>query len=205
MPASFTFGEEGSPLPPAPASPDLLAAAQAGDTVALNELVRAVAPSVVAWCTRLGGPGVVAEDAAQDVLVVLFTRLSSVPGAAGLRPWLWGVTRRVLSDHRKRAWVRRWVPGIFLDRPDPAAGPDHRHGLSEQARLVERLLDEMPVAQREVFVLCDIEGETDTAAADLLGLPLGTVKSRLRLARARFKAPAPLAASRHPRNAVEAP
>lgn len=179
---------------PAP-SPEVFAAARAGDPLAFDQLVRSQAASVLAWCTRLGGPGVQPEDAAQDVLLVLFTRFGSVPGPDDLGPWLWGVTRRVLADHRKRAWIRRWVPGVFLEPADSAAGPDHRCSLSEGSRMVQRILDELPIAQRDVFVLCDIEERTDLEAATLLGVPVGTVKSRLRLARARWDAAVLSAAS----------
>lgn len=173
-----------------PSAPDdrLLAAARGGDATALDELVRACLPTVLAWCTRLGGPRVAPDDAAQDVMLVLLSRLSTVPDPDHLRPWLYGVTRRVLADHRKRAWFRRWLPGVFVDVADRAPDPALRCELSELARAVQVAIDAMPLAQRELFVLCDVEQYTDTEAARMVGVPVGTVKSRLRLARARFRA-----------------
>lgn len=173
---------------PIPPTPHLLAAACDGDRAALEVLVRAWLPAVLAWCTRLGGPRVVPDDAAQDVMLVMMARLSAVSHPDDLRPWLYGVTRRVLADHRKRAWLRRWLPGVFLDVADLGADPALRCELSELARAVQDAVDAMPLPQREVFVLCDVEQHTDEEAAALVGVPTGTVKSRLRLARARFRA-----------------
>ncbi len=184
----------------------VLDAARTGDPQALAALVRVCLPAVLGWCTRLGGPGVGADDAAQDVMIVLMKRLSAVPDRDHLRPWLYGVTRRVLADHRKRAWLRRWLPGIFVDPPDRSPDPELRCELSERARRVQDAIDAMPPAEREVFVICDVEGSTDEEAAWLLGVPVGTAKSRLRRARARFAASAAaLDVPTRPRAVSEAP
>lgn len=168
-------------------APALLLAAQAGDPVALDALVRGCAPAVLRWCRRLGGPRVDADDAAQDVLVILFRQIGRVEGAGALGPWVFGVTRRVLADHRRRAWVARWLPGGLRERAD-ATTPHRRAVLGEAALAVQAALEAMPVAQREAFVLCVVEEHTDEEAAELLGVPVGTLKSRLRLARARMSA-----------------
>jgi RNA polymerase sigma factor (sigma-70 family) len=170
-------------------SPHLLVEARRGAPAAADRLVRAWLPKVLGWCTRLGGPAVVEEDAAQDVMIVLLRRLDDAPDALG--PWLYGVTRRVLSDHRRRAFVRRWLPGVVADLIDRGPRPDERLIRSEATREVQRILDTMPWVQREAFVLADIEGHTDVEVAALVGAPVGTVKSRLRLARARFAAALP--------------
>lgn len=164
----------------------LLHLARLGDPVAIDRLVRACLPTVLGWCTRLGGPSVADEDAAQDVMLVLVRRLDAAPDA--LLPWLYGVTRRVLADHRRRAFVRRWLPGVIVELIDGAPRPDERVMRDEAAAELQRVIDGMPWAQREVFVLADVEGHTDVEVAALVGAPLGTVKSRLRLARARLQA-----------------
>lgn len=161
--------------------PSTLTAAQAGDAVALDAVARLCAPYVLRWCRRLGGPRVIADDAAQDVLVVVFQRIRAVRTPDDLGPWVFGVTRRVLADHRRRAWVLRWIPGLSPDRGAPA-----RAELSCEASEVQELLERLPAAQREAFVLCAVEEHTDEEAAALLAVPVGTLKSRLRLARARL-------------------
>jgi RNA polymerase sigma factor (sigma-70 family) len=144
--------------------------------------VSACAPHVLQWCRRLGGARVDADDAAQEVLVVLFQRIGTVSSSRALGPWAFGITRRVLSDHRRRAWMRRWMPGAL---PDTADAPRQERSL--EAARVRAALDTLSASQREAIVLCDIEEYTDDEAALLAGVPVGTLKSRLRVARARLQ------------------
>jgi RNA polymerase sigma-70 factor (ECF subfamily) len=142
---------------------------------------------VLQWCRRLGGPTVDPDQAAQDVYIVVLQRIHTVERPGQLPSWLFAVTRRVLAQHRRKAWVRRWVPGLAPDGPDPRPGPSAAAGLSERARLVHALLAELPEELREVLVLCDVEERSDPEVADMLGLKVGTAKSRLRRARMRFR------------------
>ncbi len=73
------------------------------------------------------------------------------------------------------------------DRPDDSPGPEVRAQISETGRRVQQVLESLGAADREVLVLCDLEGRSGTEVSILLGLPLGTVKSRLRRARERFQ------------------
>jgi RNA polymerase sigma-70 factor (ECF subfamily) len=161
--------------------------ARRGDAAARERLVDRWLPTVLQWCARLGGPKVDAEDAAHDVMVIVLTRLDGVRETEHFSSWLFGVTRRVLASHRRVAWVRRWMPGIMPEAIDPTAGPAQRSELSETSRRVQSALEELPEAQREVLVLCDLEDRTDTEVAAMLQIPVGTARSRLRLARERFR------------------
>lgn len=134
----------------------------------------------------MGGPKVDHEDAAHDVLVVVLRQLPQLGRVEQFDSWLFAITRRVLAAHRRKAWVRRWVPGLELDAPDSSRGP---HRLTEQGQLAHKVreaLDVLPAAQREVLILCDLEERTCAEAAEMVGCPEGTVKSRLRLGRAAF-------------------
>ncbi len=142
---------------------------------------------VLQWCRRLGGPAVDPDHAAQDVYIVVLQRIHTVERPGQLPSWLFAVTRRVLAQHRRKAWVRRWVPGLAPDGPDPRPGPSAVAGLSERAQVVHALLAELPEELREVLVLCDVEERSDPEVADMLGLKVGTAKSRLRRARMRFR------------------
>ena len=144
-------------------------------------------PVVLQWCARLGGPSVNSEDAAQDAFIVVLTRLESLRDLHRFRSWLFGITRRVVQAHRRRAWVRRWVPGLVIDGATDEGGPRHQ---AEQGRVglrVQALLERLPTAQREVLVLVDVEDRSASEAAELLDVPVGTVKSRLRLGRDRLR------------------
>ena len=107
--------------------------------------------------------------------------------AAKAEAWLYGIVRRTLAWHRRKSWWARWLPGTSepaSSRPDAFADAAR----SQAARRVAALLDALPEAQREVLVLCVVEERTTVEAAALLGVPEGTIKSRLRLARERVRA-----------------
>lgn len=175
------------PVPPNPVGCERLDSGPGPVEADLPRRLDEAVPDVLAWCRRLGGPKVDAEDAAQDVLLTAFTRLDSLRDPAAFHAWLYGITRRVLAAHRRRAWVRRWVPGLPIEAVDRGPDPCASAELSELSCEVQTLLERLPAAQREVLVLRDVEGRSDSEVAELLGVPIGTVKSRSRLARQRFR------------------
>jgi RNA polymerase sigma-70 factor (ECF subfamily) len=134
---------------------------------------------------RIGVPSERVEDTVQQVFLITAERLTDVvPGSE--RAFVYGVAVRLARSLAKRAW--REVLGDEADlhcSHQPA--PDE---LLSQKRLVElcdRALGEMRLEQREVFVLFEIQGLTAREIAALLGLPPGTVASRLRRARQLFR------------------
>lgn len=170
-----------------PIDPAMFDAARRGDPMAREELLDIVLPEVLQWCTRLGGPKVDAEDACHDVLIVLLDRLEKVQDEERLRSWLFGVTRRVLAQHRRKAWVRRWVPGLTVDTADPVAAPDRDAALSQTTARVRQVLEELPAAERECLVLFDLEERPESEVAEILDIPIGTARSRVRSAREKFR------------------
>ncbi len=146
----------------------------AGDQLAWDRLIALWLPDVLRWCALLGGPTVDPEDAAHDAFLVAMDKIDGLRDAEQFGPWMVGVTRRVLANHRRRAWYRRWVPGASVERASEG-WPD----ATDAARLVRRALARLPERQRELVVLVDLEGWTPTEVSTALGLPLGTVKSRL--------------------------
>lgn len=145
-------------------------------------------PLVTGWCTRLGAGQIDAEAAASDALMVVLRRLDDVEPDSPIEAFAWGVTTRVVREHRRRAWWRKWVPGAPMEHvaPPSADSPAQR----ERVRLVYRVLDALSEAHREVIVLMDLEERAASEVAAFLGLPEGTVRSRLRLARESFRAEA---------------
>lgn len=167
----------------------LLEAAACGDPDARAGLLRTLAPVVLRWCTHLGDGGADPEDTAHDVLTLVLDNLSSVRDLRAFPRWLWQVTTREVVRHDRRARVRAWLP-LGERHPDQFVDED-AEGVSVQERVdtVRRVRDaigSLPPKQREVLFLCELEGLTDQETADLLGLPLGTIKSRLARARASF-------------------
>jgi RNA polymerase sigma-70 factor, ECF subfamily len=136
---------------------------------------------------RLGVAPAQLDDAAQDAFLVVHRRLADVEGDA-LRPFLFGVVRRVAADHRRSA-SRRGTSALE-DGPEPvsaAPGPERDLERAEASRIVHHLLGQLSDEQREVFVLAELEQMAAPEIAVALGVPLNTVYSRLRAARAAFE------------------
>lgn len=177
--------------------------AQANKPGALGRLFDQWLPVVLGWCKRLGSGRINAEDAAHDVFEIVLQRLSSLRDPSVFSSWLYGITRRVLAGHRRRAWFRKWLPGIEPEGIDEGPSPFRRAEQSEVAVRVQHALSQLTDAHREVLVLCDLEERADSEVAEMLGVPKGTVKSRLRRARINLRALVPeLAADVHPQHAA---
>lgn len=130
------------------------------------------------WRTlgRMGVPPPEIPDAVHEVFVVLCRRWSELDLARPMRPWLFGVARRVAADLRAKR--REQV----LEEEPLAAPPSDP--LVAQRNLVWNALATLDEDRRTVVVLHDLEGHTGAEIAALLEIPVNTVHSRLRLARA---------------------
>ena len=145
------------------------------------------------WRTlwRLGVRDADLEDAAHDVFVVVHRKLVEYDPSRPLRPWLFGICFRTALDRRRRAHVvRETADDATVERAgDDGAFDPHRAAERNEARaLVQTGLARLPLEQRAVFVLHELEGLPVPACVDVLGAPLNTLYSRLRLARTAFAA-----------------
>jgi RNA polymerase sigma-70 factor, ECF subfamily len=137
---------------------------------------------------RLGVPEQDLADAVQDVFLVVHRKLTEFRGDSKLTTWLFGICARVASDRRRLAHVRREVPGASTDQQADESGDLVNVLERRDARaMLERILDEMPTEQRVVFGLFELDGMLCEEIATLLDIPVGTVYSRLRLARQVFQ------------------
>jgi RNA polymerase sigma-70 factor, ECF subfamily len=140
-----------------------------------------------------------AEDACQKVFLIAFRRLPEFEGRSALKTWLCGIALRVASDYRRSATHRR---EILVD--DTSYDASTNGSSCSDAEQCERLMEldavlaRLPDEQRAVLILFELEGMSGEDVAQTLGIPEGTVRSRLRLARQSF---ARIAASH--RNAKE--
>jgi len=168
-------------------SPRIFQAAVDGDAAALDQVAAAWLPEVYRWCHRLAGPRCDAEDAAHEVLILVCDRMHRVRSPEQFPSWLFGITRRVVANHRRRAWFRKWVPGATAEPQSDWMGPERTHQAKQAADEVWAALDSLAAQQREVLVLCELEDLSAGEASELIGVPVGTVKSRLRAARVAFR------------------
>ncbi|MGK4003656.1 RNA polymerase sigma factor [Sorangium sp. So ce1036] len=138
---------------------------------------------------RLGVPESDAADAVQDVFLVVHRRLAEFEGRSKITTWLYSICFHVARDRRKLAHLRRRAhddePLLDCadDRVDVGAEAERRQAIV----LLEAILDELPLEQRAVFTLFELDGMSGEEVAELLDVPLGTVYSRLRLARDAFR------------------
>jgi RNA polymerase sigma-70 factor (ECF subfamily) len=138
---------------------------------------------------RLGVPESDVADATQDVFIVVHRRLGEFERRSKVSTWLYGICYRLARDRRRAAHVRRRVDDEGPieeradDRADVAAAAERRQGLE----LLEAILDDLPIEQRAVFTLFELDAMGGETIAETLEIPLGTVYSRLRLAREGFR------------------
>lgn len=129
-------------------------------------------------------------DAAQNVFLVVYRKLPEFEGRSQVRTWLLQIVRRVASDYRRSAPVRREVfpeTGHFEGRAAREASAEEAVDRSQHVTLARSILDNLPEGQRTVFIMYELEQLSGQQIAEELELPLGTVRSRLRLARETFK------------------
>jgi RNA polymerase sigma-70 factor, ECF subfamily len=174
-------------LPPGipPPSPDLTP----------EQVFRDYAPRVYNLARRMLGRDADAEDVTQDVLLQVVRKLPTFRGESAFPTWLHRVTVNAALAHRRKRGQReqhevRDPLDSFLDEEHHAV-PVKRwnvrpedHALDEEThRLIEEAIAQLPESYRDVFVLADIEGLSNPEIADLLGLSVPAVKSRLHRAR----------------------
>ncbi len=138
---------------------------------------------------RLGVPERDLPDAVQDVFVIVHRKLADFRHEARVETWLYGIALRVASGRRRSAAARRETLDMGDDdrRADSASSPAQITEQRERAAIAQAIVTSMPIEQRAVFVLFEVEGLSSAAVAERLELPIGTVYSRLRLARERFR------------------
>jgi len=142
----------------------------------------------------LGVADAALDDLVQEIFVVVHRRLHDFEGRSSIRTWLSGIVLNVVRHHR-RSLARKGPRLAGADEhaePDEQASPERspfeRAALSEDVRLLQRLLDSLDDEKREVLVLTELEELSAPEIAEALGINLNTAYSRLRLAREQFDA-----------------
>jgi len=154
----------------------------------VRRLIQSHYDSLWRFIRRLGVEPMDLDDAMQQIFEIAASRLDAI-SAESERSFLFSTAFRVGSEQRRRHDARRETDDAELaDREDPAPEPDI---LADQARaraVLDRVLADMPPELRAVFMLYEIEEMTMSEIAELLGLPPGTVASRVRRATEQFEA-----------------
>lgn len=153
-----------------------------------EEVYRANVGLVWRTLRRAGVPDSMLEDATQEVFLVYHRRRDGFEGASSVRTWLLGIARGVASNVRRgqQRFLRRLASRQDEPAPPPTDDPETRACRAEAGAIVEAFLATLTPPVREVFELVEIEELKQREAAEVLGISINTVGSRLRVARAEF-------------------
>jgi RNA polymerase sigma-70 factor (ECF subfamily) len=154
---------------------ELAVRATSGDRVALSDLVRATQADVWRLCAHLVDRES-ADDLTQDVYARAIAALSRYRGESPVRVWLLGIARHVCVDEVRRRSRRRRILSRAVPAPTTVADPTGAVDLDD-------LLESLDPDQRAAFVLTQVLGLRYAEAAEAIGCPVGTVRSRVARAR----------------------
>lgn len=167
-----------------PDDPGLLERARNGDPAAFDQIVDLYERRVFAVAMRIVRNHDDARDVTQEVFVTALRAIKGFRGDAQLSTWFHRVTVNASLDLvRKRKRREHSSVDELADQPAGEPGPEAEAIAAVRAREVHRALGSLPPDQRALIVLHDLQDLDYAACAEALGIPLGTVKSRLHRAR----------------------
>ena len=165
---------------------ELLKRCLAGENSAWEALLRLYTRKVYNLCYRFTGRPDEAEDLTQEVFIKIFQTLRSYDAGQGsFSTWLHRVARNHLVDHYRRTKRDRMTssieddPATIEEKPGPGAGPTGLIEARERQELLQQGLDKLSPDLREAVILRDLHDLDYVEIAQVLGVPQGTVKSRI--------------------------
>ena len=175
----------------------LIQDAQQGDLDAFNRLILAYQDRVYNQAFRVLGEYQSADDATQEAFISAYKNIRSFRGGS-FRAWLLRIVTNACYDELRRKKRRPTTPlepvddeGDEIESPhwiaDPGELPEDNVARSELANAIQACLDQLSADFRVVVVLVDVQGLDYLEASEVIGKPLGTIKSRLARARNRMK------------------
>lgn len=157
--------------------------AKRGDVDAFRRLFEDFAPRIKAYMIRRGVEPAVAEDLAQETLLTVWRKAGLYsPEKGSASTWIFTIARNLRIDRIRRELPFQQLPEDFDQQESEDAAPDQLALEGQRQVRVKAALASLPAEQHEVVALAFIDGLSHSEIADRLGLPLGTVKSRMRLA-----------------------
>ena len=168
-----------------------------GDLAAFNDLVRKYEKQVYNFAYRLTGNYDDANDVAQDAFLRVFNAIGSFRGDASFSTWLFRITTNVFLDERKRAkahpqasldeYLELGESSVTRQIEDPSPTPEAVLEESERAQILSKAISDLPEYQRAMVTLYHGQQKSYEEIAEIMDLPIGTVKSRLNRARLALK------------------
>jgi RNA polymerase sigma-70 factor (ECF subfamily) len=172
----------------------LMAAVATGDAQALEQLYLRYSRVAFGLALRILSSSEHAEDMVQEAFWRVWNRAATFQSGSGqFAPWLFGIVRNLCIDELRRRQSRPSQLAGSTDEQALLAIPDTQPAIeaitleAERRRLISSALDELPPDQRQVIELAYFGGLSQREIADRLNNPLGTVKTRVRLALQKLK------------------
>jgi RNA polymerase sigma-70 factor (ECF subfamily) len=166
----------------------LLAVARERDRAAFAELFRHFAPRLKAYLTRLGAEGALADELVQEVMLTVWRRADGFdPSQASAATWIFTIARNRRIDGLRRESRPEFDPHDPALVPDVPEAADRLIETTQDTARLQAAISVLPGEQAELLRLAYYEDQPHSAIAERTGLPLGTVKSRLRLALGRLR------------------
>lgn len=170
---------------------DLAERATKGDREALGRLAGALRPLICRWSLVMTGDPDDAEDVAQQVLMKIMTSMEGFDGRSKVTSWVYRITRNASLDHGRRrrrdSQLAEKAERLARAEPPELDDPLDDIEMKRTMRLIRTLLGELPMRQREVFDLVDLQGLTPKEAAELLETNPSTLRVHLLRARRRMR------------------
>jgi len=170
---------------------DLVRRAADGDRAAFHGIVDRYADDLYRVAVSMVGNPEDAEDILQETFFAAFRRIQTFEGRSALKTWLIGILVRQVGKHRRYWKIRKWVS---LQSLTGEAKADYRRktavdpaGRMEASLDVRAMLESLSRKYREAIVLREIQGLSYEEIGEALGIPIGTVESRLFRARQELK------------------
>jgi RNA polymerase sigma factor (sigma-70 family) len=166
---------------------ELVASTGEGYEGAFAALVVTYQPRVFRWALALSGDTDAADDITQETFVAVHRKLAGFRGDGPFEAWLYRITRRIAlraetrARHQSAGSVASATGDVYVT--DPGARVDRERAVA----LVATIARTLPMRQREVFILCDIEGRTPAEAAVMLDMKDVSVRASLFKARASIR------------------
>lgn len=159
------------------------------DEAAFETLFRHFAPRLKSYFTKRGGDPAMAEEITQEALVSLWKNADQFdPNKASAATWIFTIARNLSIDRFRQARRPAFDANDPAFVPDDEEPPDEILERAEAEQKVREVMDALPLNEKSVLMLSFYENQSHGEIAKRLGLPIGTVKSRIRLAFGRLRA-----------------
>jgi RNA polymerase sigma-70 factor (ECF subfamily) len=158
------------------------------DKTAFSELFKLVGPRIKGYLMKLGSSDVAAEDLLQEVMLTVWRKSETFDRSkAAVSTWLFTIARNKRIDMLRKEIRPQLDPLDPMLSPNQEAAADDIYGSNQEAMKISKAIEQLPTDQAVLIKMTYYEDKSHSIIADELKMPLGTVKSRIRLASTRLR------------------